>query len=230
MGLEKYRELYALSIKLLEAEHGRFNRISQKATAYLSVVGLLFGIATVFGKALIEGFIPPKSLLEWVILNLGVLIFISLGVAWWMIFRAYKFEGLLTPPQSELIDFYHKNKLIDIYFAMARAYANATKENINVTNRKAILLEQGHNMILLTASLSMAFALLYFAYLWRSPPAQTSYQSVQQVTNNQKADQSGHQLSGTTNKTVAQPSSPQTSNFAAPNQLAPGGTRTTNSP
>jgi len=215
----------------MEAEHGRFNRINQKATTYLSVISLLFGIASVFGQALIKGFIPPKSLLEWIILNLGVLIFISLSATWCIIFRAYKFEGLLTPPLKELVDFYHKNELIDIYFAMSKAYANATNENIKVTNRKALLLDQGHKMIILTACLSMVFAILYFAQLWSLPPAQVSSQLVQQTVSNQNSHKQSDQAHVLTNSILTQSSLSQTTNSPALNQNPAGGNSTnTNSP
>ena len=163
---DKYKELYDLSNKLLEEEHGRFHRISQKATNYLSTVSLLLGIATIFGKEAIALLIPPKTLLEWLLLNVAVMVFASLAVTWWTIFRAYRFEGLLTRPLSELIEFYQSNELINIYFAMAKANANAREANIKLSNQKAKLLEYGHKMILATASLAVLFASLYFIYLW----------------------------------------------------------------
>ncbi len=178
MGIDKYKELYNISHKLLEAEYARFGRISQKATAYLSVVSILFGIATVFGKAVVAGFIPPKSLLEWLILNLCVLIFILLGITWFTIFRAYKMDGLKAPPHNELPEFYHNNKLVDIYYSMSKAFAKATDENIAVTNRKADLLAKGYTLVLVTGFLTVVLSVLYFGYLWSPNSNHASKSSV----------------------------------------------------
>ena len=74
--LEKYRDLYVLSKEVLAEEQQRFHRIDEKASRYLSVLTFVVGADAFFGNWILENLVPPDSGWEWLLVVLGVLLFL----------------------------------------------------------------------------------------------------------------------------------------------------------
>src|SRR5580704_7421652 len=130
MGIEKYKALYELSNKLLQSEHDRFTRIDDKAVRNLSVVTLLIGFEGALGDKLLKGFIPPTTILHWLLLNTTILLFIMLVATWFVIFRTLRIHALKSPPlNQEMLAFFNDNTEINIYYHIASANAAAWQEN-----------------------------------------------------------------------------------------------------
>ena len=165
--MEKYKELYNLSIKVLNEEQARFNRIDLKASQYLSVLTLLIGVAGFFGKWLIGNLIPPKSELEWILLISGILVFLSILISWFLLFRVIRTHDVIKIPlDEEVIDFFDKNRLIDIYYALSIGMKDALEENRKLGDKKSKRLYYGYTMINITVYLFILFSFLFVVFEW----------------------------------------------------------------
>ena len=159
MELKKYKELYKLSIKVLENDHKRFIRIDEKAYQYLSVFTLLIGIYGFFIKWIIENIIPPQNYLDLLLILMVILLMASLCYTWFIIFSIVKITSLLKMPID--VKFFDDNKLIDIYHALARGNKEALDSNMIKTNKKAILLNKAHKWMNITVLIIIIFSILF---------------------------------------------------------------------
>ena len=145
----KYKELYDISIKVMEEEQQRFNRMDEKAVKYFSVITFLLGICVFLGKPLMSENIPPNNLIGWAILMLSGVAFVSLFVAWLFCFFAIKQHIVEKMPlNDEMIKFFNENRLIDIYYALTKSNKNALAINRNQTNKKSSFLANAYRCIL----------------------------------------------------------------------------------
>lgn len=182
MGIEKYKELYALSNSLLKEEHDRFNRVDQKAALYLSVVTLLIGIQGSFGKELLGSLIPPTTFLQWMLLNVGILSFLMLVATWFVIFRTLRIHALITQPLNhDMIEFFNNQSEVNIYYHIAKANADAREKNIKITDKKCKALYFGYQLIIATVCVFVLFTCLYFMQVWASTPSTSANMKSQQI-------------------------------------------------
>lgn len=160
--MEKYKELYLLAKEVFNEEQNRFNRIDEKAAKYFSVLTLLVGAAGFFGKWLVNTLIPPDGTLEWALLLLGIGLLVTVLVSWFTVFSVFRIHEMRKIPlSSEMIDFFDKNKLLDIHYALARGLKEALEENRKTTDSKSRILSRGYNVmriaIVLLALVSVLF-------------------------------------------------------------------------
>jgi len=168
--MEKYKELYNLSKEVLYEEQNRFNRINEKASKYLTVLTFMVGVYGFFLNLIVNDFIPPKSISEWIIVVLGFLIFSCVIISWFLIFGVLKIQEIKKIPlNSEMINFFDSNNLLDIYYALARGNKDALKTNRDTTDRKSTLLSNGYRMIIVTTSLLVLFTLVFGYHKWNDP-------------------------------------------------------------
>lgn len=165
--MEKYKELYELSIKLLFEEQNRFTRIDQKAAWYLTALTFLIGVANYFLAWIIEKFLPPQSPLEWVLFSLGIVLVFLIGITWYLCFSVHKVHEVVKMPlTNEMIDFFNSNDEIDIYFTLARANRIAYERNVATTNRKSKKLSLAYKVLIWFLILLTLFSVIYIAYSW----------------------------------------------------------------
>ena len=118
MAIEKYKELYDLTIRLLLEEQNRHSRLSEKSTTYFSVFTFIIGLSMFFIKWLLNTIIPPESTFEWILFVLGILLITILVITWFLIFSVHRIHIVnKIPLTTEMIDFYRENRLIDIYYS-----------------------------------------------------------------------------------------------------------------
>ncbi len=167
--LEKYRDLYVLSKEVLAEEQQRFHRIDEKASRYLSVLTFVVGADAFFGNWILENLVPPDSGWEWLLVVLGVLLFLSTVVSWLSVFSILKVHALTKIPlDAETISFFKDNRLEYIYYALARGNESALRKNRDVTDNKSARLYRAYNIILFTISLLVIFLLVYGGHEWLS--------------------------------------------------------------
>jgi hypothetical protein len=165
MGIEKYKELYELSLGVLKEEQDRFNRIDDKASKYFTIVFFLLGIYGFFGKSIIDKIRFPFSNFEWFLIILAIIILIILTISFFIIFKALRIQRLKVIPLTlEMIKFFQDNKLIDIYFALTKGNEEAYRENLEVTKYKAKMLNIGYILINTTVVLLIIFSICYLIY------------------------------------------------------------------
>jgi len=167
MSVDKYKELYDLSIKLLLEEQNRFVRIDEKSSLYFNVFTFIIGLSLFFVKWLYNTIIPPRSLMEWFLLILGMFLLTSLVWSWCLLFSVLKVHVVnKIPLTDEMIHFYRDHRLIDIYYVIARGNKNAYEENVRITNRKAGKLAKSYKMMVISVVLVLAFAIAFGVHNW----------------------------------------------------------------
>lgn len=138
---EKYKELYELSLKVLEEEQQRASRLDEKASKYFSVLTFLIGIYGVFCSRIISECIPFKGWMDFVSIGLGALNFSGLIVVWFLCFAVFRQHVFVKIPlNDEMIKFYKDNELIDIHYTLSKANKEALAENRDITDKKSHLL------------------------------------------------------------------------------------------
>lgn len=152
MNIRKYEELYKLSKDGLDEELGRFRRLDEKASNYLSVLSILLIISGLAGQSTIELIIPPTSIWDWLCLASGVAFFASLLIALHFVFSVLKTSYLLMkiPISTELIKFFDDNDYLDIIYALTKGNVGAVSENRMVSDRKVRNLTWGYRLTLVS--------------------------------------------------------------------------------
>lgn len=165
--MEKYKELYHLSERLLFEEQNRFTRIDQKAAWYLSALTILMGITSFFGNWMLEKIIPPTLIISWLILLVGVLYFISIVFAWYFLFSALKVHKTKKIPlDSEVFKLFQNHSLNTVYYTLAKGNKNARIANIKTTDLKAKKLTHGYWSMIVSLILLVIFTVLIATYNW----------------------------------------------------------------
>ncbi len=168
-GLEKYKELYVLSKEVLVEEQQRFHRVEERASRYFSLLTLIVGVDAFFGNWILENFVPPDSAWKWSLAILGALLFVSTIASWLLVFRIMKIKPLTKMPlDTDTISFFRQNRLLDIYYALAKGNESALRQNRRITEMKFARLQQAHRVILFTVSLLVVFLLVYGGHEWVS--------------------------------------------------------------
>jgi len=169
--MEKYKELYNLSKEVLREEQDRFNRIDEKASRYFPVLTLSAGASGFFGKWMIDNLIPPGTVLGWFLVATGALLFFSIFVSWSLIFSVFRMHQVeKIPLNSEMIEFFDDNRLLDIYYALSRGNKTALENNRKTTDRKSRMLYLGYKAIIVSGFLLLMFLSLFLVHTWNSKP------------------------------------------------------------
>jgi hypothetical protein len=168
--MEKYEELYNLSKEVLKEEEARFNRIDEKASKYFPVLTLMAGASGFFGKWMIDNLIPPETTLGWFLVTTGVLLFLSVFVSWSLIFSVFRMHQVeKIPLNSEMIEFFNNNELLDIYYALTRGNKSALENNRKTTDRKSKILSHGYRAMIISGLLLILFLSLFVIHRWNKP-------------------------------------------------------------
>jgi hypothetical protein len=154
--MEKYQELYSLSKEVLLEEINRYRSLDGKATKYLTALTILLGIIGLFIAKLLPYIFPPHDIYDWLFLILLVLILSFVVISWFLLLKVLRTASLAVTPLS--IEFFDKNKLIDIYYALSKTNHCALKRNRKVNNDKSRFLNYGYH----TIRLSMVFLVIFF--------------------------------------------------------------------
>jgi hypothetical protein len=165
--MDKYAELYQLTKESLAQSEERFDSIDGKASSYLSVLTLLVGAAGFFVRWGVDTLVPPAGVLELTALALALGTTGALVMAWlraFQVLRVHKIRGMILG--DETIQFFDNNRLIDIYYALARENTVAWQANRAVSDAKAATLASAYRWITATVVLLLVFSTLYLALRW----------------------------------------------------------------
>ncbi len=148
----------------------RFQGLEQKASNYLSVLTLLLGAAGYFINWLLNSLFPPKHLLDLTLLTIASFILLSLLVAWFSVFSALKsYKVMVIPLSQEMIDFFDKNKIVDIYFHLSVQMKNMREVNRKRFNQKGRWLNVGYNAMRVSVISLIIFGVFFTYYKWQKP-------------------------------------------------------------
>jgi hypothetical protein len=109
-----------------------------------------------------DNLFPAHAVLDWVLATLGLGLFLSLVFSWFKIFSVFRIHQLkVMPLNDETMEFFDNNRLLDIYYALAKGNKAALEENRRTSDAKSKLLSAGYKGIL---GSGVFFILFSFAY------------------------------------------------------------------
>ena len=160
--MERYKELYLHAKEVLNAEKDRYYAIEQKASQYFAVLTLVLGLASLFIKSILGTSTPSIRTSQGVLFLLAVLSWISLLIAWVLLFSVLRVVDLRTLTIDEkTIEFYVKNKDIDVYYYMACQMKDSFKTNKGKVDTKARRLKCGYWFIMSAVFFLTLFSLTF---------------------------------------------------------------------
>lgn len=136
-ALAKYKELFDYSTEVLENEHERFKNADEKASKYTTILTFLLGVVAYVDKWTMEHAIPAHNAIDWALIIDGAATLVCAVISWFLVSRVITSSSYRGRPlNDEVLSFYRNNRLIDIYYAFAKANAKALDENSKKTARK----------------------------------------------------------------------------------------------
>jgi hypothetical protein len=161
-AIDKYKELYAYSTDVLLKEHERFNRADEKASKYATTFVFLISAFAFFDKAIIDEMLPPCGLIEWALAVVGLA---GLIVSLWGWYRANSVIQLRPyisrRLDGEMISFFRKESLLNIYYGLAKENTEAYEENQRSALRKHQLLFKIAGKLKISVAILAVVAVLF---------------------------------------------------------------------
>jgi hypothetical protein len=215
---EQMEELYKVAKEIFVAEHQRFIRLETKAFSYLTVLTFVIGFSVPLGVKFFGQLIPPTSFSGFLLLNLLIISMVGLVVTWFIAFSAVKVSKTPSLPLNfELVDFFKKNRMIDIHYALSKGYSKEWKKLVAINDRKAHFVTIAHTSILVNVVLLLFIFFLGFVRTWGeiggNPKATSLPVPVPAVSNTTAAVSFQAHGNAPTN---SQPAGPSTNNTKTP--------------
>lgn len=164
---EKYKELFDLSLKILEEEQQRTNRLDEKASKYFSVLSFLIGICGIFCSRIIRDCIPFKGWMDISLISLGFLNLAGLIVAWFLCFAVFRQHVIVKIPlNDEMIKFFNENELVDVHYTLSKANKDALVENRRITDKKSYLLVWTYKILSWVFVLMVVMMFVFGVKIW----------------------------------------------------------------
>ena len=158
-GLAKYHELYELAKELLAEERERYARLDQKAATYLSALTLAFSFYALVAASFLKDLQGHFVWYDWPLLALAAAVPCVFLVSWVKVFLVLRVQGMSHAPLD--VGFFDANRLIDIYYAMARGMSDALKFNRMTSESKSKHLKAAYNWIIWLMVMLVVFLLAY---------------------------------------------------------------------
>lgn len=168
--VKKYEELYELTKSGLADELEGIRQLEEKASRYLSVMGVLLGISSLGVKLVIEAILPTRTFFDGLVTGILVFFLLLAFCTILTLFTVFKTKGLSHfPINNELIEFFNKNNYLDSIFALTRGNVDAVQTNRSVRLDKIRRLSYGYILMIL----SIAFLALFTCSLIARPYARS---------------------------------------------------------
>ncbi len=163
---EKWEKLFNLSKEIYKEEIDRFLHIDNKASRYISVITILFGLTGIVFKISFIYFFKFEDKFDYMGAILVSIFIILLALGWLYSFRAIKiqqYRGVTL--NDKWIKFYWKERLIDIYYGYIKRFKNAISLIAFQRDRKATFLKYSYNFVMYSIlALILTFALIGYKY------------------------------------------------------------------
>lgn len=172
--LKKYKELYDLSREVFSEELSRSARIDDKASKYLTLITFLLGAYAFFCKRILDSILPPKSLLEWLLIAISSLLLIFLTIAWFITFKIIMIHEFRKIPID--IDFFDNNQLKEIYYGLSEGIKDNLMINRDKINLKSKKLYYSYNLIRIIVVTLVILSLLFAVHAWSNPHEKEKYE------------------------------------------------------
>jgi len=170
-ALAKYKELYTYSTDVLLKEHDRFTRSDDKATKYSGVFVFLLGTAAYFDKWIVEKFpwkdFPVGIPDEWPLYISGAIALILSALGWVLTILSITLKPVVSRPlNKDVLEFFEKESLLNIYYGIARENSKAYQANKMATDKKLARLARAHYVLIWTFGFTVLLLIMYCCYSW----------------------------------------------------------------
>ena len=165
--MDKYKELYDFAREVVAQSEARFDAVDTKASNYLSVFTVLLGGAGFFVKWVADHLLAPQGLLPWLLVILAVPTAFLVAATWLSLLRVLRLQDIRVLPFDEaIVQYFRANRLVDVYFNVARSLSEAWVANQAANEIKIQKLTAAYRMMILTLALILLFSLLYAVHAW----------------------------------------------------------------
>lgn len=162
--MEKYKELYDLSLRVMAEQRASYEYMSEKASRFITVLTLLIGgysylciwILSTFDKEVI-------SASQWILIIVGVLMFFVMVYAWFSLLKVLRQADIVSLPMTdEMLSLYKDNELEDIYYTIAKGNKEAIERNKTTLVRKSRLLNIAYYFLFTYTAMFVFVSIFYF--------------------------------------------------------------------
>jgi hypothetical protein len=165
--VDKYKELYDLAREAAAQTEARFDQIDAKASTYLAVFTVLLGGAGYFVKWVPDQLLPPRDPLQWLLTILAIPTAGLVTATWVSLLQVLRVHQIRVLPFNEAtVQYFRTNRLVDVYYNVARSLSEAWVANQAVNDRKLAKLTGAYRMMNVTVVLVLFFSLLYGIHVW----------------------------------------------------------------
>jgi len=163
----KYYDLFLIAKETLEQERIRYNRIDDKIHRLLNLTTLFVGLASFYGKWIIDHFIPSHSVIEWIVFIFSATLYLTLLYTWFIIIHADRlYDSEAIPINEDMRAFFKENESVDIYYGLTKNYEEALNKNRSQTEKKIKYLNRSHLVLKFSLAILIIIAILFLNISW----------------------------------------------------------------
>lgn len=149
----KYQELYELTKAGLSDELEGIRQLEEKASRYLSVMGLVLGISTLGVKFVIETIVSSRTLFDAILIAVLVVFLLFAFISILVLFKVLKTRGLSHfPINQSLLDLFQKHNYLDSIYALTRGNIEAVAFNHKIRLEKIQTISNGYLLMVCAIS------------------------------------------------------------------------------
>ncbi len=173
--IDKYIELYDLSKQVLDERLQSLRQVEEKASRYISVLGLLLVAYGLGGKFVLEELIPPRDWIDTFPLIVFLIFFALIIYTIFVLFRILDTRRLThIPMNDEVIKLYSEQTHLNAIYAMTQGISEAVAKNEAVLLDKTARLTKSYRLML---SCIILLSIFISSVVFRSFSQQNSYKT-----------------------------------------------------
>ena len=155
LSLNKWELLYRYALESLDQDVERFHRLDDKISKFITLVTVIMSVFVAAIPFVFKHHFPPKSFLEYLLMILLFLTFITLCSLWSFLFRGLRLQDVPRMPFNEkTLTFFKDNKNVNtIMFALTRTCLNAFEKHKEINANKVWHLNKAYDDTVWAASL-----------------------------------------------------------------------------
>ncbi len=147
--IKKYVDLHDLSKQVLADRLEGIRQMEEKASRYMSVLGILLIAYGIGGALVLDEMIPPKDIFDLLPLVTLLIFFFLVFYSIFVLFTVLRTDSLAhLSINDNIIDFYSKETYLDVIYAMTHRYSEAVAKNQPVREAKMRRLSRGYILML----------------------------------------------------------------------------------
>jgi len=158
LSYNRWEFLYQYATKALDQDIDRFHKLDEKISKFITLVTIIISVFVAAIPFVFKNHFPPNHPLEWLLIILLFLTFISLCSLWSFLFRGLRLQNVPRMPfNQEIIELFKKNQNEStIFFALTRSCLNAFEQNKEINSKKVNNLNRAYDCTVYASFLIVA--------------------------------------------------------------------------